>query len=143
MENGGNPLNESVPKNKFSSAESSCILPTFVNDCTNLISDSALPLINDCSSSFRGKRVLLLKKIESKNNESLLKSLRKLQNRELSELKYNRKSAFENKDVNINFSPQVSDCQPNNADRKTQRNKKQLSVCPFTEDKYINDVYVK
>ena len=107
---------------------------------------NTLPSINESSNSvnFKEKQRIFIQQIEAKNNESLLKSMRYLQVSQDHELKFKEKEKIMSKEVDNMLNVKVLEKKVKHILAKKPEPKHKIqSVCPFTENKYIKDVYVK
>lgn len=87
---------------------------------------------------------IFIRQIESKNNESLLRSMRYLQKSQDYESKQKQPVKIESSEVDCTLGSQLVEKRIKNiSSKKPEAKPKLFSICPFTENKYIKDVYVK
>lgn len=128
--------------------DGSCILPS---------SDTTLPAINEyrTASTLKAKQSMYKSHIESKKNESLLRSMKYLQESQ----DYENKVKWSPNKTSVKFWPQeklVTNRGPRvqlqqfsksvnlgKALKPAKYSHRVTSVCRYTEDKYIKDVYIK
>lgn len=109
-------------------------------------SQNTLPAINEYrdASGFKDKQGIYIRQIESKNNESLLRSMRYLQKSQDYETKQKKPAKIESKEVDCNLTVQPVEKRVRSiASKKAEPKQRLFSICPFTENKYIKDVYIK
>lgn len=111
------------------------------NDCSTGVqeSDTMLPAISEyrTAPSLKAKQSMYTSHIDAKKNESLLRSMKHLQQSQDYEWK------FKSSPLAIKEKLLKSVRHLKSFAKKPAAREKNLSVCRYTEDRYIKDVYIK